>query len=127
MTLLMGASLVDGEEAITIESDYMQATCLVTSSTDRLSFSTGERVWSLHTSVEPTASVGNSASLFVEVVGIHCLTAHTVHNAAAQKCGISPSFRRATGYTVRFRPFLREQGRRQWRLMRARCKHLRRR
>ena len=83
MTLLMGASLVDGEEAITIESDYMQATCLVTSSTDRLSFSTGERVWSLHTSVETTASVGNSAlSLFVGVAGIHFLTAHTVHKCS---------------------------------------------
>jgi len=43
MTLLMRASLVDGEEASTIESDYVQATCLVTSSTDRMSFVSGKR------------------------------------------------------------------------------------
>ncbi len=42
MNLLMQATLVDGEEASTIESDYVQATCLVTSSTDRMSFATGK-------------------------------------------------------------------------------------
>ncbi len=43
MSLLMEATMVDGEEASTIESDYVQATCLVTSSTDQMSFVTGER------------------------------------------------------------------------------------
>lgn len=44
MTLLMEAGLVDGEDADTIESDYVQASCLVTSSTDNLSFATGEGI-----------------------------------------------------------------------------------
>lgn len=44
MTLLMEAGLVDGEEAATVQSDYVQASCLVTSSTDRMSFATGESI-----------------------------------------------------------------------------------
>ena len=44
MTLLMDAGLVDGEDADTIESDYIQASCLVTSSTDNVSFATGEGI-----------------------------------------------------------------------------------
>lgn len=42
MTLLMEAGMVNGEEVSSIESDYVQASCLVTSSTDRMSFATGE-------------------------------------------------------------------------------------
>lgn len=38
----MEAGLVDGEEAATIQSDYVQASCTVTSSTARMSFDTGE-------------------------------------------------------------------------------------
>eukprot|EP00903_Cladosiphon_okamuranus_P012876 g12026.t1 len=41
MTLLMEAGMVDGEEVGTIESDYVQAACLVTSSTERIRFATG--------------------------------------------------------------------------------------
>ena len=47
MTVLMRANLVDGEEASTIESDFVQATCLVTSSTDQMSFAVGERSYVL--------------------------------------------------------------------------------
>lgn len=39
---LMAAGLVDGEEAATIQSDYIQASCLVTSSAEPMSFETGE-------------------------------------------------------------------------------------
>lgn len=41
--MLMEAGLVDGEEAATIQSDYVQASCIVTSSTARMSFDIGER------------------------------------------------------------------------------------
>ncbi|CAM9419179.1 unnamed protein product [Pylaiella littoralis] len=41
MTTLMEAGLVDGEEAATIQSDYVHASCVVTSSTERMSFKTG--------------------------------------------------------------------------------------
>lgn len=40
--MLMKAGLVDGEEATTIQSDSVQASCVVTSSTDRMSLKTGE-------------------------------------------------------------------------------------
>lgn len=42
MTTLMEAGLVDGEEAATIQSDYVHASCVVTSSTERMSFKIGE-------------------------------------------------------------------------------------
>lgn len=42
MTALMEAGLVDGEEAATIQSDYVQASCVVTSSTEPMSFEAGE-------------------------------------------------------------------------------------
>lgn len=42
MTLLMGANLVDGEEATTLSSEYVQASCLVTSGTESMSFDAGE-------------------------------------------------------------------------------------
>ncbi|CAN0146525.1 unnamed protein product [Pylaiella littoralis] len=41
MTTLMEASLVDGEEATTIQSDYIQASCVVTSSEEPMTFKTG--------------------------------------------------------------------------------------
>lgn len=44
MTLLMGATLVDGEETATISSNYLQARCLVTSGTESMSFDAGETV-----------------------------------------------------------------------------------
>lgn len=42
MTLLMESNLVDGEEAATIDSEYVHASCLVTSGTDTMSFEAGE-------------------------------------------------------------------------------------
>ncbi|CAB1100232.1 unnamed protein product [Ectocarpus sp. CCAP 1310/34] len=41
MVLLMEAGMEDGEGVMTIESEYVQASCLVTSSTGSLSFATG--------------------------------------------------------------------------------------
>ncbi|CAM9766978.1 unnamed protein product, partial [Ectocarpus sp. 12 AP-2014] len=41
MVLLMEAGMEDGEGVMTIESEYVQASCLVTSSTGSLSFDTG--------------------------------------------------------------------------------------
>lgn len=43
MTTLMEAGLFDGEEATTIQSDYINASCVVTSSAEPMSFETGER------------------------------------------------------------------------------------
>lgn len=48
MTLLMEANMVDGEEAATINSEYVQASCLVTSGTHSMSFEAGEHVLFLH-------------------------------------------------------------------------------
>lgn len=44
MTLLMESNLIDGEEAATISSEYVQASCLVTSGADGMSFDAGEPV-----------------------------------------------------------------------------------
>lgn len=44
MTLLMESNLVDGEEAATIDSEYVHASCLVTSGTDSMSFEAGENL-----------------------------------------------------------------------------------
>lgn len=44
MTLLLEANMVDGEEAATLNSGYVQASCLVTSRTDTMSFKAGETV-----------------------------------------------------------------------------------
>lgn len=42
MTLLMEAGMVDGEEAMTLGGEYLQASCIVTSGTGSMSFDAGE-------------------------------------------------------------------------------------
>lgn len=56
MALLMEANLVDGEEAATINSDYVQASCLVTSATDSMSFEAGKTRASLPSLLAPIRS-----------------------------------------------------------------------
>lgn len=45
MILLMETGMVDGEEANTLSSEYVQASCLVTSGTESMSFDAGEAAY----------------------------------------------------------------------------------